>query len=390
MASVPVQIDVIRLPALKKLPRATFGLCSTGDSFEAYRALKNALSEPARARATRQIHSALTAAGFNSGGVAGPYFSRTGALVVSHVTKALRDRLYLAGDGKRIVSIDHGMNQIQPLQPGTVKHRTEVGKLVKAVADEAAEYHLTNYALHCAHASVQGVQGAAQRAAAVRAGGGKPAVTIYARDLAAMDRNLRNRLFADLDTLLVYPGRGGAAAAKDFKSIGEDKTLLVRSASPDPLACGFYCWAVRADGVLFDRVFSHLPLFNAFFFNASSLLLPTTAVGSFEPTLAMMQIVQGRADYDLARRCEALASAADARKVSSAGLQAVLDQIRSTCDRNPPVFDPSRLRSSSVSQAKVLQWRRSLLLEAEKVAKAMAKPPSAAPRSTRSTSPPAP
>ncbi len=376
-ATLPVEVTVVRLPAAKKLPPATLAMGAPIDTHEIYRYLKLALPKPFQLRAAQQMKSALAAGGFNASTIRGPSFQQ-GRLVNGSLVAMLKDRLYVEGEANKDVSFTNGLALIKEVQPGTAKYRVEVAKLVKATADEAGKNRLSNYVLYCGR--FHGANGPvmAERVASVRAAGGRPAVSASPIEIGRLKANARSRLFADLDTLQMYPGRGMAAIGKEFKAAGEDKTFLVRTDRPDPFTCGFFSWAVGADGVVVDLAFSRLSQFNAFFFDGRSLLLPTPTVGGFEPTLPMLLLAQGRADYDLARRCDALIEAARKKGIGAADLLRTLAEIRAECITRPPRYDDRRLQSTSVSPSKVLQWRRQLVEAAGKLAQEMAKPPSAA------------
>lgn len=140
----------------------------------------------------------------------------------------------------------------------------------------------------------------------------------------------------------------------------------------DVYACGFYSWAVGADGVFVNQIFSTGPLFNGFYFDGLSLLVPTSQ-GGFEPTLGLLQLGMGAEDYALAKRCEALIKAAKARRIDTQELEKVLTEIRLTAGSRVPGFSLEQWRSRSISAKQLQDWRLGLFRAAGNISERFAR-----------------
>ena len=192
-----------------------------------------------------------------------------------------------------------------------------------------------------------------------------------------------------LGRLLVRAGRGMVGLGRQFKGTGSAKTMLVQVTHADEYSLGFWAWGIGADGFVGDQAFSSRLAFDAFRFGGVALLLPGPVAGGFEPTLGMLMLRQGKADYELAGRCEALAVLARRQGVAAAGLEGVLGEIRSAADRRRGGFDVSHFRPRDVSRTELRRWRESLLRQAKRLSRQVSRPTTGAARCASTSSMPA-
>jgi len=383
--AVPIEVEVVRIPSVKTRSPPTFSILSTVDCREVYWSLKDALPEPVQFQATRGVLAAAASAGLNASMIRGPsYYSGSAkAIQWDGLECGLRERLHLAGAGRKLLNLRGGAGYLRGAEPGTKQYQDRVADLVRGVREKTAKHKLDDYALYCGYFGSGRTQEMVKLAAAVRKAGGKPAVETFPEVLKAMGKPDRDAFFRDVDTLIFHASGELPGVANDFKKTAWNRTVLLWTESADEYTWGFYAWAAGADGAILVRPFSTCPPFNAFCFDGQSLLLPTPTLGRFEPTLAALRLQQGIADYRLARQCQALVELAGQRKVDAGGLQDALKSIRSACATKPPRFDRRRLRSVSVSPATLREMRDRLVTEAQKVSAGLAKPPSPAAPSPR-------
>ena len=376
--AVPIEVEVVRIPSVKTRSPPTFSILSTVDCREVYWSLKDALPEPVQFQATRGVLAAAASAGLNASMIRGPsYYSGSAkAIQWDGLECGLRERLHLAGAGRKLLNLRGGAGYLRGAEPGTKQYQDRVADLVRGVREKTAKHKLDDYALYCGYFGSGRTQEMVKLAAAVRKAGGKPAVETFPEVLKAMGKPDRDAFFRDVDTLIFHASGELPGVANDFKKTAWNRTVLLWTESADEYTWGFYAWAAGADGAILVRPFSTCPPFNAFCFDGQSLLLPTPTLGRFEPTLAALRLQQGIADYRLARQCQALVELAGQRKEDAGGLQDALKSIRSACATKPPRFDRRRLRSVSVSPATLREMRDRLVTEAQKVSAGLAKPPS--------------
>jgi len=368
-AKLPVELRVYQIAAAAGDGGGqTFGVLADGDVYAAYRSLALALPAERRGQLTRDILSQLFAAGLNAGVVPGPLLSSIPTPAPDRMIRALQVYPRPTRPGKALVDLQDAIRVLQAaqIQPGTALHTSAVGNLVQASNEWADKGRLGNYALFVASA---GLSEATKLASLARKAGGRPAVSTGATSLAAAPAAERAELFKALDTLICTPNHKGLGGLGDeFRRSGPEKTLAVSVGYGDVYTCGFYSWGIGADGVYVQQIFSAMPLFNAFWFDGQSLLVPTSQ-GGFEPTLGLLQLGCAMQDYALAKRCEALLKLAKARPGQSQQLEKVLTEIRLSADAAVPGFDRRRWQPVGVSSKQVQDWRLGLLQAAEEVSK---------------------
>jgi hypothetical protein len=383
--TVPVKVEVVALPREKTDKPTVFGVSGWASAFEAYRSYSTLLPKPEQKRVGKAVLDALAAHGLNSVRLHGPGLSRGRRSAPQRFEEALKDRLYLTGSGKHLVDVEQSLKTIEALQPGTDRYRKVAGVIVSAGDAAAGKHSFTGYALLCGYMDDRNRDEMAKVVRAIRRSGGRPAVLARLSALSGLGRSARRQLLADLDTLVVGGGAGLRSLAAEFKAPASDKTLAVGAVYADEYTCGFYSWGVGADGALVEQAFSFVPFFNGFWFDGRGLLLPDRAIGTFRATLGMLMFQQGMEDYLLARRCQELAESARKRGVDAGGLEKVLGEIRGTADKAQPGFDLERFQPRGVSRQVLLQWRQSLLAQAQKVHEGMTGSPPA-----KRIAPPAP
>ncbi len=370
-AKLPVELRVYQIAAAAGDGGGrTFGVLADGDVYAVYRSLALALPAERRGQLTRDILRQLFAAGLNAGVVPGPSLSSVSTAAPDRMIRALRVYPRPTRPGKALVDLQDAIRLLQAaqIQPGTALHTSAVVNLVQVSNEWADKGRLGNYALHVASAGGGGAQ-ATKLVSLARKAGGRPAISTRATSLAAAPAAERAELFKALDTLICTPNHNGLGGLGDeFRRSGPDKTLAVLVRYGDVYTCGFYSWGIGADGVYLQQIFSPMPLFNAFWFDGQSLLVPTSR-GGFEPTLGLLQLGCGMQDYALAKRCEALLKLSKARRGQSQQLEKVLTEIRLSADAAVPRFDRRRWQPVGVSSKQVQDWRLGLLQAAEEVSK---------------------
>lgn len=370
-AQLPVEVQVFGMqPVRLEDRRGVFGVLDDGDLYSVYRSLARVMPQQRRHQATREILLKLFAAGLNCGIVPGPDFSSVPDAAPDAMINGLRAYPAPSRPGKTLVDLRHGIWRLtsSPIQPGTALYTKAVQNLVGMSNQLAAKAGLDSYALYVHEAgSPSDLPEAARLAAAVRAAGGKPAVHTNAAILSRMAAGERAQLLKDLDALICVPNHTQLGAIREqLSQAGAAKSLLVSVRHADVYACGFYSWAVGADGVLARGIFSTWPPFNGFWFDGLSLLVPAPG-GGFQPTLSLHEFGRGMEDYALATRCEALAKLAKTRGIGTHQLEEVLSEIRLTADSKIPRFDPETWRSRSVSAKQLQDWREALFRAAGEI-----------------------
>jgi len=366
-ATLPVEVEVVRFTPRLDPDSRTFGVMATGDCHDVYRSLSNVLPGPRRAQLSRQILKHVSAGRINASFLSGPLIvGRKHTLAMGTMADPLRDRVRVDGDGRHMIDVTRALRAMEEIQIGTRRYRDVLGPLVKDTNKLAARCKL-NSALYCGHLQRGTDLPRQTRVAQVfRELGGKPALSAQASVLMSADTAGRAELLKALDTLILTHGSRLLALTDEFKKDGPKKTLLLRYADPDTYVFGFYCWGVGADGAYLSQIFASRPLFNGFWFDGRSLLTPTENY-AFEPTLAMLRLEQGIADYDLARQCELLVASARERNLPATDLEKILTEIRLTADKQTPSFDRARGRTGNVAPDRLDQWRSGLVREAVKL-----------------------
>lgn len=374
-AKLPVEVEVIDIGPGGRAAKPTFAFLRNGDCADVYRSLKQALPPRRQTLVSKDIRSQLHAVGLNAYLIRGPRLGGGLDPNGDEMIEDLRSLTQPKQPGKMLVDMTAALQSLRSrpaVRPGTNRYTTALRKLVELADDLAAKRGLGDYALYCG--SHQDLDEGTRLAGAIRAAGGRPAISTYVSSLAGRTAAQRAELFGKLDALLCSPNAKGLLGIRDeLKKVSPAKALLVRVSPPDVYGPGFYCWAVGADGACAPAIFSQRPLFNAFWFDGRSMLVPD-AKGGFEPTLGLMMRRQAMADYALAGRCERLAEAARKRKLDAGALEKVLTTIRTTADARPPGFDLGRFRPAAVGPGTLRDWRTALTREAGKLAEQMDRP----------------
>ncbi|MHC4718510.1 MAG: hypothetical protein ACYS5V_16185, partial [Planctomycetota bacterium] len=357
-SSVPVEVNVVRFPGSVPDPKATFGVRSSGDCFHAYRSLRHILPPARKAALDRQIVRKLSDGGMNACGLTGPaLMGPNRVLTVAPLAGLLKNRVWLEGRGGHLIDMAMVLTRVGPVEPGTGKYRDLMAKVVKEVDKVAGKYGFDDYALFCGYLyRATDVARTAKIVREVRRVGGRPALGAHAHVLNASRAS--------------WPELGLAQIAEAFKKNAPGGRLLVISPFPDTYTFGFYSWGVGADGSVTDLIFSRRPIFDAFWFDGRSLLVPDERWG-FEPTVSMLTLGQAMADYRLGRRCEALAAAARKRNIEPRELDLLLTEIRLAAAGAQPAYSLARLRTTQVTPSQLHQWRSSLATEAAKLIRKM-------------------
>lgn len=366
---LPVSLDVVRLPPAPEAELKTLGVLSTGDPADILRSLTNVLPEPQKLKVTRDIFARLMAADFNAAMVRGPGLNYKQELDFGLLSRSAQSYPLTERPGVAIVNVGDLVNSLRgaDVQPGTARYVNILRDVARAANDALAKVRVKDPVLYIGRPWRE-VEDTAKTAAGIRSLGARPAMGIRAQDLDRLPEDVRSELFRNLHMLLCEPDHKSTKAHADaFLKAGQNKVLGLTPSYPDPYAVGFYAWAVGAEAVYFNEIFSEGPQYNAFWFTGRSLLM-LNAQGGFEPTLPLLLIHRGTEDYALARRCELLVKAADAKKIDASTLQKVLADIRAAADSDYPRFDPVSYAPVTVNQAKLIQWRTSLITEAGKLA----------------------
>jgi len=374
-ASVPVEVDVVHFPE-SVLPAGgvTFGVRVAPDSFHAYHSLAEMMPPDRRAAEDRRILKELAESGLTACGMTGPALvGKQHVLSVTALNESLKNRLWLGGGGRNLISMANVLSQSGIPQPGTTRYGEMISEVVREVSRAAARARFEDYALFCG--SVYRSDDLAETiriVQAVRSAGGRPALYVSPSVLKS-SQAAWGELFAAVDTLIVSPDGVLPSLAAAMRKDAPSAVLAVQCRTPDAYTTGFYCWGAGADGAYADYIVPPRPAYNAFWFDGRGLLVPDERA-ELLTTAAMGNIAQGMADYRLARRCEALAEAARKRNVDPRELDRILTEIRLAAARNTPSFDLARLRSTQVSPAQMQQWRFGLVSEAAKLVEKLSAP----------------
>ena len=376
-ARLPVEVQVFGMASVPREDGGwSFGVLDDADPYSVYRSLARVLPAQRQKQITREIFTRLFAAGLNGGMVPGPIFSAVPTPAPRRMIEGLRTYPRAERARKTLVDLRTAVRQLtaSSIQPATALYAKAIGNLVRLSNGLAGKAGLGDYALYISHARQPSDMSEVTRlAAAVRRAGGSPAVHANASILAAMPAGQRAQLLKALDTLICVANHKALGAIRDeFKKTGPEKNLLVSVGHTDVYACGFYSWAVGADGVFVNQIFSSRPLFNGFYFDGLSLLVPTPQ-GGFEPTLGLLQLGMGAEDYALAKRCEALIKPAKARRIDTQELEKVLTEIRLTAGSRVPGFSLEQWRSRSVSAKQLQDWRLGLFRAAGNISERFAR-----------------
>jgi len=377
---IPLEVRVVRIGGEKPRPApAPIGRCRTrgvysqAEAFEVYRGLSRALPVARRVQISRTILQRLSEGGLNAHLLAGPALTSNLRILPKTMVNALRARVSVSVPGKTLVKIDTPIRVLrrENVQPGTRRHVQILRDLVRTADSLCARAGLRDYALLCGWAyPARELDSAADVVATVRNLGGRPALVTKASYLLKLPPAKRGALLKNLDTLVCDPDSPNVAVlADEFRKTGAEKTFLLWQNWADPHAWGLYCWSVGADGAFFARTFDSDPLFNAFWFPAGTLLLPTEK-WDFQPTLNLLLLEQGWSDCALAADCEALVESAEKAGADAAPLRRVLGRIRRGAGAHPPRFDRERFRPLAAGPEQLARWREQLLSAAEAVLQA--------------------
>jgi hypothetical protein len=265
---------------------------------------------------------------------------------------------------------------LRNLQPGTSRFDSAFTNLAKAAADVLGKAGIANAPLFYGHVGEGELREALACCDAVKAGGAKSAACVLPGPPQSSTQ--RDELLKRLDVLLIEPHPGSGALVDEFKKTPGRPVMLL--AQPSVFGTGFCAYGLGAEGVYVRPIFQDLPMFNAFWFDGRSLLLPDTPDNgllppfkqSLQPTLTLLQVQQGSQDLHLALWCEALAKAAKAKGLDASEMDKLLADIRAACAARPDNFEPDGLRSAAAGNQQTCDWRTGLISKAAKLSAALA------------------
>ena len=373
-AKLPVELEVAQLPADIAPANFTSGVLEEGNPMGVYWSMACMMNPAQTEQAGREIISQLFAAGANAAVVLGPTLGNPPAASPAEMISGLKR--YPVGDarGKGLIQIQTALQQLagRQIAPGTSLYGQTCAGLVQTSNDLAGKAGLKDYALLLDRTGSSAVLADMVKAAsAVRAAGGKPALVTWAHQLPGLAG--KAELFKALDTLILYPNAPGMSGlVEEFKKSGTGKTFATVTPNADSFICGLYSWAIGADGIYVAQAFSPMPLYNGFYFDGRSLLLPNEK-GGLEPTLNCLTLLAGCSDFSLAKRCEALVKAAKARRIDTQELEAVFAEIKAAADANAPYFTLETWRYNPVSPKQADEWRTKMLQSARKISEQFAR-----------------
>jgi hypothetical protein len=366
-AELPVTVEVTRV-ALPAAPMIV-GMMNHLGAPSVCPWVSGAFSQQQRQAVSRAAITRAGECGFNCNLLGGISLGGMGdnKLYDDPLTNNLKDGTLIPNPaGRFLVNCEQTMRQLDGRNNiGSDRHCEMMGNLGRMVSS-AIGNKLPSYGTYGGE-RMGDTQRQAKALEALGRAGGRPAVTAVTHQMLDMKPAERDSYLRAIDTLLLWPDRAGALQIGDeLGKIDPAKALLVNVFGPDPYAIGFYDWAVGGAGVYVHGALSDNPPYNAFWFTGRQVLLPT-ATGDFQPTAGAILLGEGMDDYLLARRCELLVKAAKAGNVDASAVEAILTEIRTTCDAKPPNWDNQTLQSRAIPPETIQDWRARLTAAAAKI-----------------------
>ncbi len=124
----------------------------------------------------------------------------------------------------------------------------------------------------------------------------------------------------------------------------------------DRYVTGLYPALLGAKGAYLEGTYPYGPVYNGFRLDGSGVFA-VRPDRTFAPTLAMLQLRQGRSDYSLVRRCETLLAQAKAKQVEYGDLERLLGDIRDAANASGVHYDNRSLRAREPAPSQIESWR---------------------------------